>query len=69
MCIRVRPSHPRYRQELISQARLYRPIGVLVSVIEEVDDWNCCCDNEEEKRQGLLNWLKGLKWKRGNDNA
>lgn len=40
--IRVRPSHPRYRTALIEAAFGAIPIGVLVSVVKEVDDWECC---------------------------
>lgn len=40
--IRVRPSHPRYRAALIDKAFGIRPIGVVVSVVKEVDDWDCC---------------------------
>jgi len=37
--IRIRPSHPRYRATLREQADFYRPIGLLVSIVKEVDDW------------------------------
>jgi hypothetical protein len=39
MCLRIRPSHPRYRDKLRNQAQLNRPIGVLISVMKEVDDF------------------------------
>lgn len=42
--IRIRPSTPRLRNALIEQAKQYRVIGVLVSVVEEVDDWDCCIE-------------------------
>jgi hypothetical protein len=37
--IRIRPSHPAYREALVRRALLERPIGLLVSVTKEVDDW------------------------------
>jgi len=39
--IRIRPSHPRYRDALIRQAFRCAPLGATVSVIKEVDDWDC----------------------------
>lgn len=38
MSIRVRPSHPWYRDELARTASYYRPLGVKLLVIREVDE-------------------------------
>ena len=40
MAVRIRPSHPRYRDALREQSELHRPIGLAVSIVKEVDDWN-----------------------------
>jgi hypothetical protein len=36
--IRLRPSHPRYREALIEQANLYRTAGIVLYAVREVDE-------------------------------
>lgn len=38
-CIRIRPSNTEYRNRLIDAAMYYRPIGLLVSIVKEVDEF------------------------------
>jgi hypothetical protein len=37
--IRIRPSNPKYRDSLRKQSEMERPMGVLVSIVKEIDDW------------------------------
>ena len=64
-CIRVRPSHPRYRERLIVAAYWNRPMGVAVSVVKEVDDWEACTikvNTVRTKAKPVKMWVRLAKW-------
>jgi hypothetical protein len=56
MAIRIRPSRPQYRDQLIKAALQHRPIGVRLNVVREVDDW--IVYRPETLRQKIKRWWK-----------